>query len=107
VALMLSDEPGDQCRGRSVKVSPGRGDSCCGCSVSLGRFFPGPLPEPGVHLSMHRALRRTRLGRGGVLIGGSPGSGDDRAAVAVAAGADLLQIDQLPLIAGWPQPPPQ
>lgn len=41
--------------GRSVKVGPGRGDN----RWWLFRF-PGPLPEPGVHLSMHRALHGIR-----------------------------------------------
>jgi hypothetical protein len=41
VALMIGDEPGDYCCGRSVKVGPGRGGSRCDCSV-----FPGRFPNP-------------------------------------------------------------
>ena len=81
---LLVDEPGDQRWRGSVKVGPGRGDSRCGCSV-----FPGPLPEPGVHLSMHRALHKTRSRCCGDVLHRSSGQGEGMTApaVAVAGGA--------------------
>src|SRR3954452_12422697 len=65
--------------------------------------FPGPLPEPGVHLSMHRALHKTRSGCCVVLIDVWPGRGDNCTAVAVAGRGDLLQIDQHTVLGGWPR----
>src|SRR3954452_14288584 len=52
---------------------------------------------------MHRALHKTRSRCCvDVLIDVRPGRGDDRSPVAVAGGADLLQINQHPFLGGWP-----
>lgn len=65
--------------------------------------FSGPIPEPGVHLSMHRALHKTRCGVVILLVVGvRPGCRDNRSAVAVSGRADLGQIDQCRLVPGWP-----
>jgi hypothetical protein len=55
VVRVRTDELRDQWEGRSVKVGLRRGTE----SNDPARF-PRPLPEPGVHLSMHRALHKPR-----------------------------------------------
>ena len=54
VILVLGDEPNHRLAGRSVKSARG--------AVALPLRFPGLLPEPGVHLSMHRALHKPHVG---------------------------------------------
>jgi hypothetical protein len=68
VALMISDEPGDQCCGRSVKVGPGRGDSRWDCSV-----FPGRFPNPAC--TFQCTGLSTRPGQAAVVVVSSSVSG--------------------------------
>jgi hypothetical protein len=55
--LVRVDVVADQRSRRSVKSARGA------VSASRPVRFPGPLPEPGMHLSMHRALHKPPIRR--------------------------------------------
>src|SRR5262249_49269843 len=64
--------------------------------------FPEPPPEPGVHLSMRRALHKSRTGFYDLSSLGRPGGGDGCAPVSVSSCAHRCRVEQLSPFAGRP-----
>src|SRR6266545_5111367 len=80
---------------RVREVGPGRGFRPFGRPVSLDRFPHPPCDFHRNGRSTSLALVHVCLSSGGLR----PGRGDDRSPVTVACGADLLRVEQFPVLA--------
>src|SRR6266545_3052166 len=72
-------------------------------NLAAGPFSPDRFPNPACTLRCTGLSTSPVPGSCSSSLGGrGPGLGDVRSAVSVSGGADLLRVEQFPVLAGWP-----